>query len=254
MLVQTDVERDALLAHGLPREKLVLQGMGVDATACTGGDRQRIRAAWGVAPEEVVVGHLANNSVEKGTVDLLRTAEIAWNAGCRFRVVLAGPEMKNYRTFWENYRAKDYVTRLGVIDEALKRDFFAGIDLFALPSRSDSFGLVFLEAWANGVASIAYRAGGVPGVIRDGIDGALVRCGDVGALAETLRRLVEDTEVRRRMGEIGRARLSNEFRWQDKLELVRQVYRELTCLSVCERYNEPQASATPAARAKLSER
>ena len=41
--------------------------------------------------------------------------------------------------------------RLGVLSERQKRDFFAGIDVFALPSRSDSFGLVLLEAWANGV-------------------------------------------------------------------------------------------------------
>jgi glycosyltransferase involved in cell wall biosynthesis len=227
VLVQTDVERDALLGHGIAREKLVLQGMGVDTTACTGGDRNRIRAEWGVAPEEVVVGHLANNSVEKGTADLLRAAEIAWSAGCRFRLVLAGPEMRNFRAFWEDYRAKERVRRLGTIDESQKRDFFAGIDLFALPSRSDSFGLVFLEAWANGVANVAYRAGGVPGVIRDGIDGALVRCGDVGALAEALRRLIEDSELRRHLGEVGQARVSDEFRWEEKLELVRGVYREL---------------------------
>jgi glycosyltransferase involved in cell wall biosynthesis len=227
VLVQTDVERDALLAHGIPGEKLVLQGMGVDAADCTGGDRARARAAWGAAPGEVVVGHLANNSVEKGTVDLLRAAEIAWRAGGRFRLVLAGPEMRNSRAFWDAYGPKDRVTRLGSLDEPRKRDFFAGLDVFAMPSRSDSFGLVFLEAWANGAANLAYRAGGVPGVIRDGKDGLLVPCGDVGALAEALRRLVGDAALRERLGAAGRARLPDEFRWEDKLELVRQVYREI---------------------------
>ncbi|HZT80314.1 MAG TPA: glycosyltransferase family 4 protein, partial [Gemmataceae bacterium] len=176
---------------------------------------------------EVVVGHLANNSVEKGTVDLLRAAEIAWRAGCRFRLVLAGPEMPNFRAFWEGYGPKERVTRLGPLDEARKRDFFAGLDVFAMPSRSDSFGLVFPEAWANGAANLAYRAGGVPGVIRDGEDGLLVRCGDVSGLAEALRRLVEDAALRGRLGAAGRARLAHEFRWEDKLELVRQVYQEI---------------------------
>jgi len=227
VFVQTDVERDALLRHGVPGEKLVLQGMGVDAPACTGGDRCRARAAWGVAPADVVVGHLANKSVEKGTVDLLRAAESAWAAGCRFRLVLAGPEMRNFLTFWEGYGAKDRVTRLGALDEACKRDFLAGLDVLAMPSRSDSFGLVFLEAWANGVPSLAYRAGGVPGVIRDGKDGILAGCGDVGALADGLRRLVEDAALRTRMGKAGWGRLAQEFRWEDKLELVRRVYGEI---------------------------
>jgi glycosyltransferase involved in cell wall biosynthesis len=227
IFVQTAPERDALLGHGVPAAKVVLQGMGVDPAACTGGDRRRARAAWGVAPGDIVVGHLANNSVEKGTVDLLHAAEAAWRGGCRFRLVLAGPEMPNFRAFWQRYAARERVARLGVLDEAAKRDFFAGLDLFAMPSRSDSFGLVFLEAWANGAPSIAYRAGGVPGVIRHGEDGLLARCGDISGLTEALRRLVEDEGLRRRMGEAGRARLPHEYRWEDKLELVRRVYREI---------------------------
>jgi glycosyltransferase involved in cell wall biosynthesis len=227
VFVQTDVERDALLGHGLPPEKLVLQGMGVDPAECTGGDRQRARAAWGMSPGEVAVGHLANLSVEKGTVDLLRASDVAWRAGSRFRLVLAGPEMRNFRTFWDDYGAAGRVTRLGVLDEPGKRDFFAGLDVFALPSRSDSFGLVFLEAWTNGVANLAYRAGGVPGVIRDGEDGILVKCGDLAALAGGLRRLVQDAALRTGMGEAGRARLVQEFRWEDKLARVRGVYRDV---------------------------
>jgi glycosyltransferase involved in cell wall biosynthesis len=227
VFVQTEVERDALLRHGLPAEKLVMQGMGVDLADCTGGDRHRARAAWGAAPGDFVVGHLANNSVEKGTVDLLRAADAAWRDGCRFRLILAGPEMTNFRAFWEGYAAKERVTRLGGLDEGQKRDFFAGIDAFAMPSRSDSFGLVFLEAWANGAPSLAYRAGGVPGVIRHEQDGLLVRCGDLGGLTAALRRLSEDEALRRRLGGAGRARLPHEFRWEDKLDLVRRVYRQL---------------------------
>ncbi len=227
VFVQTDVERDALLTYGLPPEKLVLQGMGVDVAECTGGNRHGARAAWGAAPGEIVVGHLANNSVEKGTVDLLRAAERAWRSGCHFHLVLAGPEMANFRAFWDGYAAKERVTRLGLLDEPGKCDFFAGIDVLAMPSRSDSFGLVFLEAWANGAVPLAYRAGGVPGVIRHEQDGLLVRCGDLGGLAEALRRLVEEGGLGARLASAGRTRLPREFRWEDKLELVRRVYQDV---------------------------
>jgi glycosyltransferase involved in cell wall biosynthesis len=227
IFVQTDVERDALLGHGLPTEKLVLQGLGVDLKTCTGGDRHRARENWHAGPDEIVVGHLANNSVEKGTVDLLLAGERAWDAGGRFRLVLAGPEMPNFRTFWARYGAGRRVIRLGALDEAGKRDFFAGLDVFAMPSRSDSFGLVFLEAWANGLPNLAYRAGGVPGVIRHDEDGLLVRQGDVTGLAAALRRLAEDAALRKRLGEAGRARLPRDYCWEDKLELVRRVYETL---------------------------
>jgi glycosyltransferase involved in cell wall biosynthesis len=199
----------------------------VDAGHCTGGDRKRARQAWGVASNEIVVGHLANNSIEKGTVDLLLAAEAAWHQGRRFRLVLAGPEMPNFRRFWSGYRAKEWVTRLGALDEPGKRDFFAGVDVFAMPSRSDSFGLVFLEAWANGLPNLAYWAGGVSGVIRHGEDGLLVHCGDVQGLAEALRQLVEDGTLRKTLGQAGRARLPSDFCWKDKLELVEAVYRQV---------------------------
>ncbi len=229
VIVQTTVERDALLDCGFAAESLVLQGMGVEQSSCTGGSRVRARSRWTMGEDEVVVGHLANNSREKGTVDLLRAAERAWQAGCRFRLVLAGPEMPNFRSFWNTFRSKENVLRLGSLTEEEKHDFFAGLDVFAMPSRSDSFGLVFLEAWANGVPNLAYSAGGVAGVIRHGKDGLLARCGDISGLADALVRLVEDRELRQRMGAEGRDRLPREFSWNEKLEQVGKVYRELTC-------------------------
>jgi glycosyltransferase involved in cell wall biosynthesis len=225
LFVQTRGEAEELARHGISADKLVLQGMGVDLPGCTGGDRGRARSAWEVG-DAVVVGHLANNSVEKGSVDLLLAAQTAWQRGADFAIVLAGPEMANFRAFWETFRPAGIVRRLGVLDEQQKRDFFAGLDVFALPSRSDSFGLVLPEAWANGAPCVAYRAGGLPWVIRDGSDGLLVRCGDVEGLAAALTRLAGDAGMRQRLGEAGRGRLG-EFDWTAKLRLVREVYAQV---------------------------
>jgi glycosyltransferase involved in cell wall biosynthesis len=226
LFVQTEGERRALLDLGFAPERLVLQGMGVNVEECTGGDRARTRAEWGAAVEEAVVGHLANNSREKGTIDLLEAASRAWRGGARFHLVLAGPEMPNFRDFWSRYPDAGRVRRLGVLDDRQKRDFLAALDVFALPSRADSFGLVLLEAWANGAANVGYRAGGIPWVIRDEEDGLLVPCGDLDGLAAALRRLADDASLRRRLGAAGRERLGRDFRWEDKLDLVRRVYED----------------------------
>jgi glycosyltransferase involved in cell wall biosynthesis len=131
--------------------------------------------------------------------------------------------MPNFRAFWSRYANKQHVHRLGILNEEEKRDFFAGIDLFALPSRTDSFGLVLLEAWANGKPNLVYRAGGPAEIVRDERDGLHAPCGDVDALAAQLERLVIDAELRRILGERGRERIAREFRWEDQLELVRRV-------------------------------
>ncbi len=228
VFVQTPSEFELAKQLGVPESRLVLQGLGVDPTECTGGDRAKARAAWGVTDDTFVIGHLANNSVEKGTVDLLRAVAGLCEAGFepasqRPATVLAGPEMPNFLQFWQSYSGKEHVTRLGVLTDEQKRDFFAGIDAFCLPSRTDSFGLVLLEAWANGKPVVAYRAGGPADLIRHGTDGFLVRCGDVTELAARLNELAADPSLVRRMGERGRERVAAAFRWDDKLRLVRDT-------------------------------
>jgi glycosyltransferase involved in cell wall biosynthesis len=240
VFVQTELEFAAVRDLGVKEDCIILQGLGVDPAECTGGDRERARQEWGIAPNEVVIGHLANASVEKGTVDLLRAAERAWADGRVFRVVLAGPEMPNFREFWAGFPHRDRVVRLGVLSDSQKRDFFAGIDVFALPSRSDSFGLVLLEAWANGKPNVVYRAGGPAELVRHGVDGLQAECGNVEDLARHLGLLTPSSkeseasaslarradERRYQLGEAGRARLAAEFRWEDKLERVREAIAE----------------------------
>jgi glycosyltransferase involved in cell wall biosynthesis len=222
VFVQTEGERRALASRGVDESRLVLQGLGVDLSSCTHGDRQAIRAAWNVG-DDVVIGHLANHSHEKGTIDLIEAMQRLWAEGTNAHLVLAGPQMPAFRDYWAALSQRGPIHLLGVLDEPGKRDFFAGIDVFALPSRSDSFGLVLPEAWANGVPNVVYEAGGPPWIVRHGLDGLIVPCGDIGALAGALRRLIADSALRQRLGEAGKSRLG-EFDWGEKLALVRAHY------------------------------
>ncbi len=220
VFAQTELERASILSLGIPAERIVKQGLGVDPGECTGGDRGRARSEWSCLEQDCVVGHLANLSPPKGTVDLLRAARQAWEKGANFRLVLAGPRMPEFRRFWQNFEPKERVTLLGPLDDTQKRDFFAGIDVFCLPSRSDSFGLVLLEAWANGKPNIGYRAGGIGELIQHGDDGLLVPCSDIEGLAEAMIQMEGDPERRKAMGDVGRKRIEWEFRWEDKLRIV----------------------------------
>jgi glycosyltransferase involved in cell wall biosynthesis len=229
IFVQTPSERDATLAMGLPVEKIHLQGLGVEPTECTGGDRWSARERWNLPADAFVVGHLTNNSYEKGTNDLLAALEPLWLQGRQIHVLLAGPVMPNFIDFWRTFEgrlspfARKCVRRVGPLSDPKKRDFFAVIDAFAVPSRSDSFGLVLLEAWANGVPNVAYRAGGIADVIRHGKDGLLVPCGDIAALATAIAHLHDNADERERLGGHGRARLATDYCWEDKLALVRRT-------------------------------
>jgi glycosyltransferase involved in cell wall biosynthesis len=213
---------------GIASEKIILQGLGVEPSECTGGNRTEARRRWNLPDDAFVIGHLANNSFEKGTNDLLQALDPLWRQDRPIYLLLAGPQMPNFTRFWQALEARcplftsTWVRRLGPISDADKRDFFATIDVFALPSRSDSFGLVLLEAWANGIANIAYRAGGIADVIRHEVDGLLAPCGDIDSLSAALLRLHEDVDTRIRLGVHGQDRLPKDFCWEEKLALVRR--------------------------------
>lgn len=223
VFVQTHSEQQAVIQLGVEPHNVHLHGLGVDIPSCTNGNRTRIRYQWGVRPDEVVIGHLANNSKEKGTIDLLKAAKRAWHQGHRFKIVLAGPEMPNFQRFWERFGPATFVKRLGILSDPERRDFFAGIDCFALPSHCDSFGLVLLEAWANQKPNLVYHAGGPGELIRHGIDGLVARCGDLVDLTQQLIQLIEQPSLRRKLGLAGYARVQSEFSWSDKLAFVRSV-------------------------------
>jgi glycosyltransferase involved in cell wall biosynthesis len=238
VFVQTMLEQQVVVELGVPNERVVVQGLGVDPAECTDGDREGIRSVWGVQPDEIVIGHLANNSVEKGTVDLLKAAVLLANRKHPIRIVLAGPEMPNFRRFWADYSWQDGVIRLGILTDPQKRDFFAGIDVFCLPSRSDSFGLVLLEAWATRKPVVVYRAGGPAEIVRHRIDGFIADC-NVTSLVTAIEELVTNRYRRFEFGEAGWQRVKTKWCWSDKLHLFRRV--------VCEAVQSQRRDVHPAA-------
>ena len=84
-----------------------------------------------------------------------------------------------------------------------------------------------IEALASGRPVVATRVGGVPDVVRDGVDGFLVEPGDVDAMADRLASLAGDSELRRRMGEAGRASMHERYAVERLLDDIDRLYRDL---------------------------
>jgi phosphatidylinositol alpha-1,6-mannosyltransferase len=103
---------------------------------------------------------------------------------------------------------------------------YAACEMFALPSRGEGFGLVYLEAMAFGKPVIGGAHGGAPEVIQDGVTGYLVQHGDAVQLATCIETLLSDPAHAREMGARGRKRVENNFRFNVFAKSLKKIIRE----------------------------
>ena len=96
-----------------------------------------------------------------------------------------------------------------------------------MPSRADSFGIVYLEAWLHRKPVIGCYAGGVSGVVEDGWSGCLVPFGDVYMMAEYIAMLLSDRTLAARMGEQGYQEVMTKYTWEQSWSKVQEVYDRL---------------------------
>jgi phosphatidylinositol alpha-1,6-mannosyltransferase len=104
---------------------------------------------------------------------------------------------------------------------------YSACEIFALPSRGEGFGLVFLEAMAGGKPVIGGAHGGAPEVIEDGVTGYLVEHGDAVQLATSIETLLADPALGSAMGARGRERVEREFRFPVFAKSLKKILREL---------------------------
>jgi phosphatidyl-myo-inositol dimannoside synthase len=104
---------------------------------------------------------------------------------------------------------------------------YAAAEVFALPSRGEGFGFVYLEAMARGKPVIGGAHGGAPEVIVDGATGYLVQHGDPVQLATSLDTLLANPELAKQMGGRGRERVEKEFRFSVFAKAFKKILREL---------------------------
>ena len=113
---------------------------------------------------------------------------------------------------------------LGYVDDL--GDWYAAFDALLLTSLNEGAPVVAIEAQAAGVPVVATDAGGTRTVVADGATGFVVPIGDVGALAERLRRLRDDLELRVRLGDEGKRRMRAEFSVERMVDDVQRIYEE----------------------------
>lgn len=217
--VSDAVQRFYVEQAGFPPRRLVTVRHGIDRVA-TGSPTPD------VSPEarEITLGSVARLAPQKGLPVLLRAVRALTDLGHRLRLVLAGSgeDEAALRREAHDLGIADRVRFAGQVSDvpALIRS----LDLFVLPSRWEGFGLVLLEAMAEGCPIVASRVGGIPEVVADGESGILVPPDDPRALTEAIATLIRDPARRHALGRAGRRRFRDRFTAERMAEETAAVY------------------------------
>lgn len=213
IVAMTTMESRFLESVGVDADRIVIAGAGMTLEDVSGGNGAAFRLGHGLH-DALVVG-LGALAPDKGTRELVQAVASLNRAGRRIDLALAGPSLSSFEHWYTALDARQRLgTRLmGVISPEEKRDLLDAADVVALPSRTESFGIVFVEAWANRKPVIAADAGAVPELVRNGENGLLVPFGDVEALSVAILRLLDDRELARSLGERGYRLATERYTW-----------------------------------------
>jgi glycosyltransferase involved in cell wall biosynthesis len=203
---------------GVAAERLSVAAPGTEraARATGGGDVPHLLSVGAVVPR-------------KG-FDVLLTA-LAELAARPWRCTIAGSLDRDpatvdaLRAQIERLGLSERITLTGALEPAALDDVYRSADIFVLPSRYEGYGMVFTEAMARGLPIVACAAGAVPGTVpRDA--GLLVPPDDAAALAEAVRRLLDDPKERRSLGDAAFAHVRSLPSWDDTARRVAEAIRE----------------------------
>jgi len=223
--------RDDLVALGVaPREKFTVIRLGVELEERVGAPpdaRERTRRLLGIAPDRFIVGWIGRMTAVKRTDDILLAFKRLRDSGVDACLCLVGdgPDRDD---------VEERAHRLGIVRSCFflgyqddVAPFYAAFDALVLPSANEGTPVSAIETLASGRPVVATRVGGVPDVVRDGVDGFLVEPGDVHGLAERLGVLAADPALARRMGDAGREHVLSRYSVERLVDDVDALYRKL---------------------------
>jgi glycosyltransferase involved in cell wall biosynthesis len=198
--------RDAQNVHGVPSEKCRLWRYSMPDPA------RWLPLRTADEREDLVVcaSRLYPSKGQEVLITALAQAVDSANS-TRIEFLGSGPMLDRYLQMAEQSGIAHLCHFAGLVsnEEVLQRMSRAKITV--VPSHNEAFGLVNLESMAVGTPVIASRVGGIPEIVRDGVDGFLVPAGDSKALAEKLGLLLRDSELRERLGRNARNRFLEQY-------------------------------------------
>jgi glycosyltransferase involved in cell wall biosynthesis len=228
-IANTIFEKDCLIKLGIEPNKMDVIGCGVNILEFGLTTKSQARKILELSEHDFVIGYVGRFAIKKNIVTLIKA--FGENYQQNWKLVLAGSQndyldyVKSYVN--DNFKSiSDRIIFIINFEESLKEKIYSCMDLFVSPSYSESFGIVFLEAWASKLPVIGTDIGAIKSVISDGQDGRLFEASNDIQLAELLLYYYENNHIRQLHGISGFNKLIQNYSWEVITEKYRNTYLE----------------------------
>ncbi len=236
VLTLTAVEKEGLAELGIPQPQIDVIGGGLDPLPPLPDTDELLRRLGVQLPFVICLGRA---SYEKGTIHAAQAVLALRQQGSPVSLVQVGQTSPEFNRFLSRLDdgEREGIRPLDILNDSEKHGLLSQASALLLPSRTDSFGIVLLEAWAHGKPVIGARAGGIPSVIDDEQSGLLVTFGDVSGLADAITRLLTDSTLNQQIGRQGQRKVKTTYTWDKVADRVLKNYH--TALNAQQRKQVP---------------
>ena len=229
-----DESAELVRTYGAVPERVFVVPPGVDLSVFQPVDRDEARRKIGYGPGRLLLF--------VGRLERLKGVEVAIRALALLRdrnhddvrLLILGEDSKDgdegekdrLKAVAADVGVRDRVDFLGSVAHHELPYFYSAADVCVMPSYSESFGLVGLEAQASGRPVVGSDVSGLRSVIRDQVSGYLIAGHDPAEYAERIGRLLEDPELAQQMGRRGRL-LAQRYSWTRTADRLRELFEDV---------------------------
>lgn len=178
---------------------------------------------------EIFLFSLQRLHPRKGVEYLIRAMNEVVKNHSNVKLIIGGTgsEINKLKLLVNELKLQSKIELIGFIDEIELCSYYASCDIFVFHSLYEAFGIVLVEAMASGVPVVSTQVGAIPEVVRDKRTGILVQPSDSNALANAIIELIENENLRKKMGTEGRKIIEKEYNWENIAKKYENVYYNL---------------------------
>ncbi|MFX0027901.1 MAG: glycosyltransferase family 4 protein [Candidatus Hermodarchaeota archaeon] len=242
LIACTHLEKEALIEKcKIQEDKIIVIPMGVDYHKFKRTNENKLETNYfkenflhKKEKKYKIVLFCGYKNYEKGAISILKSIPFILEKLKNIYFVFIGPATKAYNRELSKIQkhknsriinfSPDNLT--GYYDRK-KLAAFKEADIYLMPSRSDAFGIAFLEAWAAGIPVIGAKIGATPEVIRDNVDGLLVEFDNPLDIAQNVIKLIKHKKFRKKLGLAGQIRVSQNYTWDIIAEKTHKAYQNI---------------------------